>query len=137
MSYIPAVTSWKSRARQSSPWAVPVHFMVDSRDSDKPPTDSGQRRGPQTLRCVQLFLDRFPHLREASERLLSDSEAFCELCEEYEACTQALQGGAKGYVIKHSAASAGLLTEYLALRLRLEGELLRCVSAHYAARDQG
>ena len=131
MSYIPAVTSWKSRARQSSPWAVPAHFMVDSRNSDKPPTDSGQRHGPQTLRCVQLFLDRFPHLREASERLLSDSEAFCELCEEYEACTQAVEQ------LKHSAASAGLLTEYLALRLRLEGELLRCVSAHYAARDQG
>lgn len=74
---------------------------------------------------MQLFLDRFPHVREVSERLLSDSDAFRELCEEYEACTEAIEQ------LQHSATSAGLLTEYLALRLRLEGELLRCISAHY------
>lgn len=103
-------------------------FMVDSRDSDYAHTDPGQSAAPSGPRCVQLLLDRFPHVREVSEQLLNASEAFRELCEEYEACTEAIER------LEPSAASAGLLTEYLALRLRLEGELLRCVSAHYAAR---
>jgi hypothetical protein len=77
---------------------------------------------------VQLFLDRFPHVREASERLLSDSEAFRELCEEHQACTEAIEQ------LEQSGTSAGLLTEYQALRLRLEGELLRCIAAHYRER---
>ena len=102
-------------------------FMVDSSDSDNSQTDSGQTPARKP-RCVQLLLDRFPHVREVSEQLLSDSEAFRELCEEYEACTEAIER------LEPSATSAGLLSEYLALRLRLEGELLRNVAAHYAAR---
>jgi hypothetical protein len=103
-------------------------FMVDSSDSDNSQTDSGQTPAPREPRCVQLLLDRFPHVREVSEQLLSDSEAFRELCEEYEACTEAIER------LQPSATSAGLLSEYLALRLRLEGELLRNVAAHYTAR---
>jgi hypothetical protein len=106
MSYIPAVTSWKPRACQSCAQAVPAHFLWS-----------------------QLLLDRFPHVREVSEQLLKDSEPFRELSEEYEACTEAIER------LEPSATSAGLLIEYRALRLRLEGELLRCVCAHYAARD--
>jgi hypothetical protein len=75
---------------------------------------------------VQLLLDRFPHVREVSEQLLKHSETFRDLCEEYEACTEAIER------LEPSATSAGLLSEYLALRLRLEGELLRSVAAHYA-----
>ena len=101
-------------------------LMVDSRDSDNSQTDGGQTPAP---RCVQLLLDRFPHVREVSEQLLKDSEPFRELSEEYEACTEAIER------LEPSATSAGLLIEYRALRLRLEGELLRCVCAHYAARD--
>jgi hypothetical protein len=103
--------------------------MVDSTDSNNSHAGSGQTPAPPSPRCVQLLLDRFPHVREVSEQLLNHSEAFRELCEEYEACTEAIER------LEHSAASAGLLTEYLALRLRLEGELLRCVSAHYTARQ--
>jgi hypothetical protein len=101
--------------------------MVDSTDSNDSHTRSGQLPAPPNARCVQLLLDRFPHVREVSEQLLNDSEAFRELCEEYQACTEAIER------LGHSAASAGLLTEYLALRLRLEGELLRCVRDHGAA----
>lgn len=102
--------------------------MVDSRDSDNSHTDS-ERQSPREPRCAQLLLDRFPHVREVSEQLLNDSEAFRELCEEYEACTEAIER------LEPSATCAGLLTEYVALRLRLEGELLRCVAAHYASRS--
>ena len=104
-------------------------FMVDSRNSDNSRTDDGQTPAPRGPRCVQLVLDRFPHVREVSEQLLNDSEPFRELSEEYEACTEAIER------LEPSATSAGLLIEYRALRLRLEGELLRCVCAHYAARD--
>ena len=104
-------------------------FMVDSTDSNDSHTRSGQLPAPPNARCVQLLLDRFPHVREVSEQLLNDSEPFRELSEEYEACTEAIER------LEPSATSAGLLTEYRALRLRLEGELLRCVCAHYAARD--
>ena len=103
-------------------------LMADSRDSDNSRTDGGQTPAPRGPRCVQLLLDRFPHVREVSEQLLNDSEPFRELSEEYEACTEAIER------LEPSATSAGLLTEYLALRLRLEGELLRCVATHYAAR---
>jgi hypothetical protein len=103
-------------------------FMVDSRDSDNSHTDSGQSSAPREPRCAQLLLDRFPHVREVSEQLLNHSEAFRELCEEYEACTEAIER------LELSATSAGLLGGYLALRLRLEGELLRSVSAHYSTR---
>ena len=103
-------------------------LMAEPRDSDNSRTDSGQTPAQLGRRCVQLLLDRFPHVREVSEQLLNDSEPFRELSEEYEACTEAIER------LEPSATSAGLLTEYLALRLRLEGELLRCVAAHYAAR---
>jgi hypothetical protein len=76
---------------------------------------------------VQLFLARYPQVREVSEQLLRDSDAFRELCEEYEVCTEAIER------LEHSEANAGLLTEYGTLRLQLEGELLRCIAAHYGA----
>jgi hypothetical protein len=103
-------------------------LMVDSSDSDNSHIDTGQTPAPPESRCVQLLLERFPHVREVSEQLLNDSEAFRELCEEYEACTEAIER------LELSATSAGLLGGYLALRLRLEGELLRSVSAHYSTR---
>jgi hypothetical protein len=102
--------------------------MADSRSSDDPPTDSGQTRSPRTPQCVQLFLHRYPHVREVSEQLLRDNDAFRDLCEEYEACTEAIQR------LAQPDANAGLLTEYCTLRLRLEGELLRCIADHYGAR---
>ena len=99
--------------------------MVDFRSSDDSRTDSGQTRSPRGSRSVQLFLERYPRVREASEQLLRDSEAFRELCEEYEACTEAIER------LANSEANDGLLTEYSTLRLRLEGDLLRCIAVHY------
>ena len=100
--------------------------MPDSRNPDDP--RSSQAGAPQDARCVQLFLERFPHVRELSRELLKDSDAFRELCEEYEACTDVIDR------LAHSESKAALLTEYSALRLRLEGELLRCISAYWSAK---
>jgi hypothetical protein len=102
--------------------------MPDSRNTDEPTTASGQPGAPQEARCVQLFLERFPHIRQMSQELLKDSESFRELCEEYEACTSVIQR------LAHSEADAALLSEYSALRLRLEGELLRCISSYWSAK---
>ena len=77
---------------------------------------------------MQLFLERFPHIRELSQELLRDSEPFRELCEEYEACTSVIER------LTQSETNAALLREYSALRLRLEGELLRCISAYWSAK---
>jgi hypothetical protein len=76
---------------------------------------------------MHLLLERLPHVRELSQPLLRDSDVFRELCEEYEVCTDALER------LAQSDTNAALLTEYSALRLRLEGELLRCISAYWSA----
>jgi hypothetical protein len=81
--------------------------------------DASQPRG-----CVRLLLERFPHVRAASLQLLERHETFRELCEEYEACNEAAERFAQ------SGSDAALLEEYSALRLRLEGELLRYISEH-------
>ena len=102
--------------------------MADSRNIDDPRSPGGQAGAAHDSRCVQLFLERFPHVREMSRELLKDSESFRELCEEYEACTDVIDR------LAHSETNAALLTEYTALRLRLEGELLRCISAYWSAK---
>jgi hypothetical protein len=100
--------------------------MADSRNTGDPRSESGQA-GARGGRCVQLFLERFPHVRDISEQLLADSDPFRELCEEYQACTDVIER------LAHSESNAALLTEYSALRLRLEGELLRCIAAYWSA----
>ena len=102
--------------------------MADSRNTDDPRSPRGPPGAPQDSRCVQLFLERFPHIRELSQELLKDSEPFRELCEEYEACTSVIER------LTRSEADAALLSEYSALRLRLEGEMLRCISALWSAK---
>ena len=64
---------------------------------------------------LQLVSEQFPHLRERVACLFEREEIFRELCEDYEACTQALV---------RLESNAGLKREYSALRLRLETELL-------------
>ena len=83
------------------------------------PDDRSQVRG-----CVRLLLERFPHVQAVSLQLLEQHEAFRDLCEEYEACTEAAER------LAHSEADEALRREYSALRLRLEGELLRYISEH-------
>jgi hypothetical protein len=78
----------------------------------------------QTVDCVQLLHERFPHVREISLQLLLQNEVFRELCEEYEVCHRATERLAVG------GSSEGMRKEYAALRLRLEGELLKYMSQH-------
>jgi hypothetical protein len=78
----------------------------------------------QTIDCVQLLHERFPHVREISLQLLMQNEVFRELCEEYEVCHHTAER------LALSGSSEGMLKEYAALRLRLEGELLKYMSQH-------
>lgn len=61
-----------------------------------------------------------PNVQGSAERLFEHDEVFRELCDEYQACSEATTRleGAPG-------ANRALLSEYQALRLRLEGEVLR------------
>ena len=76
------------------------------------------------LSCLQLVMEQFPHLRERVACLFETDVLFRELCEDYESCTDALA---------RQPRSPGLRDEYMALRLRLETELLR----HLDERDSG
>jgi hypothetical protein len=64
---------------------------------------------------LQLVSEQFPHLRERVACLFERDDVFRELCEDYETCAVALS----------RQASEALRSEYAALRLRLETELLR------------
>jgi hypothetical protein len=98
--------------------------MPHSDDTKSTRSRGGPDGGPQLRGCVKLLLERFPHIRAASLQLLERHETFNELCEEYEACNEAAERFAR------SGSDAALLEEYNALRLRLEGELLRYISEH-------
>ena len=73
---------------------------------------------------VKLLLERFPHVKVVSLQLLVRNEAFRELCEEYEACTAAVER------LALSGGDESIRKEYAALQLRLEGELLSYLSQH-------
>ena len=66
-------------------------------------------------RPLQLVSEQFPNIRERVACLFERDETFRELCEDYEACVQALG---------RQPPDEGLRREYGALRLRLETELL-------------
>ena len=93
-------------------------------DPNSPRTRDGPEGRWRPQGCARLLLERFPHVRAASLQLLERHETFRELCEEYEACNEAAERFAQ------SGSDAALLEEYSALRLRLEGELLRYISEH-------
>jgi hypothetical protein len=97
--------------------------MPDSKDSDS--KRNGSPEDVPARSCVQLLLQRFPHVYAVSAQLLERHETFRELCEEYEACTEALER------LSHGEPDAAIVREYSALRLRLEGELLRYISEHW------
>jgi hypothetical protein len=71
------------------------------------------------LSCV---VERLPNLRERVARLFERSEDFRELCEEYQACCEASAR------LAPAGSNEALRREYLALQLRLEGEILRYVA---------
>ena len=65
-------------------------------------------------------------MRETAERLYERDENFRDLCDEYEVCTETLAR----FESNRDSADA-LRREYTALRLRLEGELLRYMDEHH------
>ena len=76
------------------------------------------------IACMRLVTERFPNVQEDAKQLFARDEAFRELCEEYEACTQAAER------LEGRLEQEPLRREYGALRLRLEGELLRYLQEH-------
>ena len=79
-------------------------------------------KGSQARRYIEILLERFPHVTAASLQLLERSEPFHEICEEYEACVEVAER------LERHGSDEAMLREYRALRLRLEGELLRYIS---------
>ena len=69
---------------------------------------------------LQLVREQFPPLRDRVVSLFDGDPVFRELCEDYEACTDALA---------RQPASAGLRQEYATLQLRIETELLGFLNA--------
>ena len=72
--------------------------------------------------CAKILAERFPRVRAVSLQLLEHNEAFRELCEEYEICSEAAER------LERSCGNEPLRIEYAVLCLRLEGELLRCIA---------
>ena len=89
-----------------------------------PPRPGGISNKPHAGAYVKLLLERFPHVQSMTLQLLERDAEFCELGEEYEACTESVAR------LEHSECDEALLKEYRALRLRLEGELLRYLSEY-------
>ena len=81
--------------------------------------DEGRSR---TEACMKLLRERFPTVQALALKRCEKQESFRELCEEYWACSQVLER------LERPNAEESLRTEYGALRLRLEGELLRYIS---------
>jgi hypothetical protein len=75
--------------------------------------------------ALQLVTDRLPQVGDRAARLFEDDDVFRELCEEYETCTEAA-----ARIATETGKGDALLHEYVALRLRLEGEVLRYLSEH-------
>jgi hypothetical protein len=85
------------------------------------PDGGGPIDGPGQRKSVTLLLERFPHVQAVSLHLLQRSEDFRDLCDEYAACSSACDR------LEHRDSEHALRQEYAALRLRLEGELLRYI----------
>lgn len=71
------------------------------------------------------FLGDSAPLRQRALRLLESDETFREMCDDHVACAQAVARLDAG-----GTASDPMRTEYTALRLRLERELLRYLEEH-------
>jgi hypothetical protein len=96
--------------------------MPHSEDSDAAHEDGRVRAEA----CMKLLLERFPHVQELALKRCEKQDTFRELCEEYWACSEVLAR------LERPGAEEGLRSEYGALRLRLEGELLRYIAEQSA-----
>ena len=73
--------------------------------------------------ALKLVSERLPNVRAQAARLFDSDEVFRELCDEYQMCSETVMR------IEAAPTTDGALQrEYAALRLRLEGELLRYLS---------
>jgi hypothetical protein len=72
--------------------------------------------------CMKLLLERFPHVQALALKRCEKQDSFRELCEEYWACSEVLAR------LERPGNEESLRSEYSALRLRLEGELLRYIA---------
>jgi len=96
--------------------------MPHSEDSE-----AGQDRGRERAEaCMKLLLERFPHVQALALKRCERQDSFRELCEEYWACSEVLAR------LERPGAEESLRSEYGALRLRLEGELLRHIAEQSA-----
>jgi len=96
--------------------------MPHSQDND-PAKDEGRVKAEA---CMKLLNERFPHVQALALKRCEQQDSFRELCEEYFACTQVLAR------LERPGAEESLRSEYGALRLRLEGELLRYIAEQSA-----
>ena len=96
--------------------------MAQSDDSDAG-LDRGRERAEA---CMRLLLERFPHVQALALKRCERQDSFRELCDEYQACSEVLAR------LERPGAEEELRSEYGALRLRLEGELLRCIAEQSA-----
>ncbi len=92
--------------------------MPHSKENDAT-QDEGRVRAEA---CMKLLLERFPHVQALALKRCEKQDSFRELCEEYWACSQVLER------LERPDAEESLRSEYGALRLRLEGELLRYIA---------
>jgi glutamyl/glutaminyl-tRNA synthetase len=70
--------------------------------------------------ALRLVSDRLPHLRELAAQLFERDEAFREMCDEYQLCKKT-----EARMTRTAGTAGAVRKEYVALGLRLEGELLR------------
>jgi hypothetical protein len=97
---------------------VQGEVMPQGKDSDAVP-DKGKATAEA---CMKLLLERFPYVQALALKRCEKQESFRELCEEYFACSQVLAR------LERPDSEESLRIEYGALRLRLEGELLRYIA---------
>ena len=74
--------------------------------------------------ALKLVVQRLPHVGDQAMVLFQNDEVFRDLCDEYQMCDETLMR------FETRSGSESLRREYVALRLRLEGELLRYFSGH-------
>ncbi len=73
-------------------------------------------------RLKQLLQEQFPNDQATCRHLLENDLGFRDLCEEYEACLDAIQR------LGHSYVDRELRMEYVELRLEIEEELLHHIA---------
>jgi hypothetical protein len=88
------------------------------------------RRRHKTHRYVRRLFEVFPADQSAAVQLIESDGRFREVCDEYEACNEAIEH------LTRSKFDDDLRREYCALRLQIEAELLRYILEHRSSEEQ-